>query len=207
MAATAPELVRPSVDAREGMGLDRTGYADRTAKPAPTATVPRPAFEEAYEQLFDFVWRSMRRLGVAPASVDDAVQDVFMVVHRKLHEFEGRSSLKTWVYGIALRVARDYERSVRRKGGHHALNEDLPDRSPGPAEALAKAEAVRVLDTILAKLDVDKRTVFVLAEVEEMTAPEIAEALGINVNTVYSRLRAARIGFDAAVGALSGSAS
>jgi RNA polymerase sigma-70 factor (ECF subfamily) len=160
-----------------------------------------PAFAQVYDELFDFVWRSVRRLGVPPAGVDDAVQDVFVIVHRRLPEFEGRSSLKTWVFGIALRVARDHKRRDRRKGGHEPLDAAMPDHAPGPAEAAARAEAVRELDRLLASLDDDKRAVFVLAEIEELTAPEIAEALSIPVNTVYSRLRAARRDFEAALAA------
>jgi RNA polymerase sigma-70 factor (ECF subfamily) len=145
-----------------------------------------------YEQLFDFVWRSLRRLGVPRAGIDDAVQDVFVVVHRRLAAFEARSSLRTWVFGIALRVARDHRRRARRKGGHAPLDARIPDEAPGPAESLARSEAVRELDRILGGLDEDKRAVFVLVEIEEMSAPEAAVALGANVNTVYSRLRAAR---------------
>src|SRR6185369_5736122 len=121
-----------------------------------------PVFEEVYEQLFDFVWRSLRRLGVTEAGIDDAVQDVFVVVHRRLGAFEGRTSLKTWVFGIALRVARDHRRSRRRKGDHAPLDARIPDGAPDPVETLARAEALRELDRILSTLDEDKRTVFVL---------------------------------------------
>jgi RNA polymerase sigma-70 factor (ECF subfamily) len=158
-----------------------------------------PTFAEVYEQSFDFAWRSLRRLGVPEASIDDAVQDLFVVVHRRLGDFEGRSSLKTWIYGIALRVARDHQRLSRRKGGHAPLDPRLVDQKPGPVESLDRSEAVRELDRILGTLDEDKRAVFVLAEIEQMSAPEIAEALGVNVNTVYSRLRAARREVEAAV--------
>lgn len=186
MAVISPDLALGDVPPRDG-----------DAGELPRGAAMCPTFEEAYEQLFDFVWRSLRRLGVPPAAVDDALQDVFVVVHRRLAEFEGRSSLKTWVFGIALRVARDHQRTARRKGGHEPLDPRIPDESPGPVESLARAEAMRELDRILATLDEDKRTVFILAELEQMTAPEIAEALGINPNTVYSRLRAARRAFDA----------
>jgi RNA polymerase sigma-70 factor (ECF subfamily) len=132
------------------------------------------------------------------------VQDVFLVVHRRLEDFEARCSVKTWLFGIALRVAHDHHRLHRRKGGHEPLDPGVIDGSPGPHEALAKAEAVRELDRILGSLDEDKRAVFILAEIEQMTAPEMAEALGIRVNTVYSRLRAARRAFEAALARRSG---
>jgi RNA polymerase sigma-70 factor (ECF subfamily) len=178
--------------------LDLRAFASgETTRPA---AVSRPTFEEAYEHLFDFVWRSLRRLGVAEASIDDAVQDVFIVVHRRLEQFEGRSSLKTWIYAITLRVAHDHQRLARRKGGHAPLDPSLPDEAPGPVESLVRAEAVRELERLLRTLDEDKRAVFVLAEIEEMTAAEIAETLGVKVNTVYSRLRAARRELETALG-------
>lgn len=169
----------------------------------PSLVVPR--FEAVYEQLFDFVWRSARRLGVAEAAVDDVVQEVFLVVHRRLPEFEGRSSVKTWVFAIVLRVVSDWRRTQRRKGGLASLEQIAPEgdiadeRGTCPASALEQAEAVRLLHRLLDELDDDKRTVFVLAELEQTTAPEIAEALSIPLNTVYSRLRAARIEFDKAL--------
>ena len=163
-----------------------------------------PSFEAAYDQCFDLVYRNIRRLGVPDAQVDDAVQEVFLVVHRRLGEFEGRSSLKTWVCAIVARVARDARRSVRRKSPH-ARNADaavdadtVPDDRDGPHERAVRSEGVRVLHRLLDALDDDKRAVLVLAELEQMSAPEIAEALGENVNTIYARLRAARREFDEA---------
>lgn len=164
-----------------------------------------PQFEAVYEELFDFVWRSARRLGVAEAAVDDVVQEVFLVVHRRLGGFEGRSSIKTWIFAIALRVVADWRRTQRRKGGLASLDQIAPDgevldeRACCPAGALEQAEAVRLLHRLLDELDDDKRTVFVLAELEQTTAPEIAEILAIPLNTVYSRLRVARLEFEKAL--------
>jgi RNA polymerase sigma-70 factor (ECF subfamily) len=159
-----------------------------------------PAFEVVYDQNFAFVWRCLRRLGVPDRLLDDAAQDVFIVVHRRLGEFEGRSSLKSWLFAIARRVAHDHRRRVGRKERTEELPETLADtRASTPAHDAERAQAVRVLYEILGGLDDDKREVFVLAELEQMTVPEIADAIGANVNTVYSRLRAARQGFEAAV--------
>ena len=161
----------------------------------------RPEFATVYDEHFPFVWRSARRLGVDPSAVDDVVQDVFVVVHRRLADFEGRSSLKTWLFGILLRVVRDHRRTLRRKhpkeGGDLEAIADTTSESPH--ESAEKAEGVRLLHALLDALDDDKREVFVLAELEQMTVPEIADATDSNVNTVYSRLRAARREFDAAV--------
>jgi RNA polymerase sigma-70 factor (ECF subfamily) len=158
-------------------------------------------FESVYQQFFDFVWRSARRLGVSESGVDDVVQDVFLVVHRRLRDFEGRSSMKTWIFGITLRVVSDHRRTLRRKGGLSPLPDDevLGDHRDGPGAELEKRQAARVLHALLDELDDEKRAVFVLAELEELGAKEIADMVGIPVNTVYSRLRAAREAFDGAL--------
>lgn len=166
-----------------------------------TAARARPSFDDVYEQTFDFAWRSARRLGVAESAIDDVVQDAFLVVHRRLPEFEGRSSPKTWVFAILLRVVSEHRRTLRRKGGHAELPD--PDALAGsgaePGAALEQREASALLHALLDTLDDEKRTVLVLADLEEMGAPEIAQALSIPVNTVYSRLRAAREAFERAL--------
>ncbi len=167
----------------------------------------QPRFEEVYGEHFPFVWRSVRRLGVDSSAVDDVVQEIFLVVHRRLAEFEARSSMKTWLFGVVLRVVRQHRRTLRRKpaqlGGGAAMDPDVErvrdTAERGPHERAAEREAVRTLHAILDELDDDKREVFVLSELEQMTVPEIAEAVETNVNTVYSRLRAARRDFDQAV--------
>jgi RNA polymerase sigma-70 factor, ECF subfamily len=162
-------------------------------------------FDSIYEQNLKYIWRAARRLGVDPADSDDVVQEVFVVAHRRLPEFEGRAEVRTWLYKILVRVVRHYFRSQQRKPGHRpAATLDELDalrdhRGGGPAEAVERAEAVRVLDALLARLDAEKREVFVLAEIEQLSSVAIAEILGENVNTIYSRLRAARQEFERAV--------
>jgi RNA polymerase sigma-70 factor (ECF subfamily) len=158
-----------------------------------------------YEAHVDFVWRGLRRLGVPASRLDDAVQDVFLVVHRRLDSFEVRSSVKTWLFGIVLRVARDHHRS-RRRNEQRAATEAPPDpellvdeTSSGPLERAQQADAIRLLDELLSGMSAEKREVFLLAELEQMTAPEIGEALGVRLTTVYSRLRSARIEFEQAL--------
>jgi RNA polymerase sigma-70 factor (ECF subfamily) len=170
-----------------------------TASHEPEGTADRVTFDELYERHFDFVWRSVRRLGVPDAGLDDAVQEVFVTAYRRLDSFRGRPLARAWLFGIAVRVAHRSHRTARR---HRAGN--LPDEFPAPAgdsphDATARSEAVAVLYELLDCLDADKRAVFVLAELEEMTAPEIAAALEIPINTVYSRLRAARRNFNSAL--------
>jgi RNA polymerase sigma-70 factor (ECF subfamily) len=165
--------------------LALAGEADR-ATPGPVG------FDELYGQHFDFVWRSLFRLGVPAALVEDATQDTFVVVHRRLSSLRPDASARAWLFGIALRVAHDYRRTRQRKPVHRFDVESTASPDVGPFEKAAASEASRVLDQFLDSLDDDKRAVFVMAEMEEMTAPEIAAALGATLNTVYSRLRVAR---------------
>jgi len=162
-------------------------------------------FEALYREHFRFVWRIVRRLGTDPQLVDDVVQDVFLVVHRRLGDFQGRSSAKTWLYGIVRRVVADHRRTQRRKPGLDTpgpAEGDLDAMTSGeqsPQASVEQAERVRLLHRLLAELDDDKREVFVLSELEGLTMAEIAEALDVNPNTISSRLRAARREFEAAL--------
>lgn len=160
---------------------------------------------DIYKEHFDFVWRSLRRMGVPDGSMDDAAQDVFLVVHRKLATFQRRSSVKTWLFGIVARVAHDHRRSEKRKGEpvrsqDPTALDSLPDRAtPGPMQRAEQNASIRLLEALLSQLTPEKREVFLLAELEQMTAPEIGEALGIPLTTVNSRLRVARIEFEEAL--------
>lgn len=167
--------------------------------PAPRAAGGTPAFEAVYEECFAMVWRALRRLGVSEDGVSDATQDVFLRVHTHLAGFEGRAQVRTWVYGISVNVAREHRRRRRAQSRVEPLDEEPAAPCPGPDDTAACREALRLLDELLEALDDDRRAVLVLAEWEEMTAPEIAAALGVNVNTVYTRLRAARADFEAAL--------
>ena len=149
--------------------------------------------EELYADHARFVRHVLRKHGVAHGTLEDALQDVFVVVFRRIDEFVPRASHKTWLYGIALRVAKDHRRRLYRKGGLLALEErDVACPLPDPCAVAAAAQAWRGLNGRLDHLDEAQRRVFILAELEEMTGPEIAEALNMSLNTVYSRLRAAR---------------
>lgn len=162
-----------------------------------TAVGQPPSFEQIYEEQVAFLWRSARALGVPPSAIDDVLQDVFVVVHRRLPEFQGDQGIRTWVARILVHVVREHRRRFRRKEDHAALPEDVADASSrGPHETLARSEAARLLAAILDAMDEDQRTVFVLAEIEQMPAPEIAAALDVNLNTVYSRLRLARRDYE-----------
>lgn len=161
-----------------------------------SVSVVRPvlSFDEVYERHFRFVWRVLRAFGVGPSAVEDAAQDVFVVVHRRLAEFEGRSDIRTWLFQIARWVATSERRKASARARHDALDDDdaLRDHADGPFEHAARSESVRALERIFSRMDPDKRIALLLMDIEEMKAAEVAALLEINVNTAYSRLRLAR---------------
>ena len=139
-----------------------------------------------------YVWRALRHLGIRESDLEDAAQDVFVVLHRRLADFRGESSIKTFIYGICVRVASEHRRRA------HVVRE-IPNSSPPTAtepdsqfEQVARREALRCLGRILDLLDEDKRAVFVLYELEELGMTEVAQAVGCPLQTAYSRLHAAR---------------
>jgi RNA polymerase sigma-70 factor (ECF subfamily) len=162
-----------------------------------------PPFESLYERYFDFVWSSARRLGVAPASMDDVVQEIFIVIHAKLHTLRQPESLRSWIYGVVRRTVSDHHRSRRARDAsgvglvvHQELEQMLPRT---PLDLSEQNDQVKLLWSLLEELDATKREVFILVELEEMTVPEVAAALEVPLNTAYSRLRAARQAFEAAL--------
>jgi RNA polymerase sigma-70 factor (ECF subfamily) len=166
--------------------------------------------QQIYTQNADFVFRNLRRLGVHEAAIDDAVQDVFLVVHRRLADFESRSLITTWLFGIVLRVAQTYRRSATRRNARltFAPTEEVERVPVAPSEspmaAFERREAAMLLHRLLDELDDDKRAILVCIELEQMTVPEAAESLGLNLNTAYGRLRAARAAFNDAVARVKG---
>lgn len=153
---------------------------------------------EIYREHHDFMWRSLRRLGVDAADVEDAVHDAFLVVARRMVEFAGRSSLRTWLFAIAIRIAQSRRRDHQREARHLQRYEEsaAPRAAPDPR----MQHEIRVtLHQLLAELEEGQRAVFIMIELESMTAPEIAAALELKLPTVYSRLRLARVAMRRAV--------
>jgi RNA polymerase sigma-70 factor (ECF subfamily) len=157
-----------------------------------------PSFPEIYREHAPFVWRSLRRLGVRVADLDDVCQEAFLVVHRRLSDFDG-SHVKSWLFAIAMRCASDHRRRahVRRE----APTATPPDSAvpPDQGERLDRAQARALLDRVLDDLDEDRRAVFVLFELEQLSMAEVARAVGCPLQTAYSRLHAAREKIQAAV--------
>jgi RNA polymerase sigma-70 factor (ECF subfamily) len=162
------------------------------------------SFEEVYEEHVQFVWRTIRAMGIPKELVPDAAQDVFVVVHRKMADFDGRHAFKTWLFHIVYRVVCEYRRKLRRAATQQPLDETIELPSVREAEStqwIERHEATTLLAELLAELDDEKRAVLVLAEIEEMTAPEIAAATQTPLNTVYTRLRRARVQLTEALAA------
>ena len=185
------------------MALPVTADPPSEAGPVPHRASPLPSFRAVYDDYFDFVWSCTRRFGVPMEAVDDVVQEVFVVVHARLNTIERPASLRSWLYGVVRRTASTYHRSRRARSGRESEPFDEEDEAcalqPSPLDLAVLSDELRLLWRLLGALDARKREVFVLAELEEMTVPEIAEAIGIPLNTAYSRLRAARQEFNEAL--------
>ncbi len=177
----------------------RTGGKERRLEGAVTrAEGEIPTVAQVYRQYAAFVWRIAGRFGCPSAAIDDVVHEVFLVVHRRLKDFDTARSMKTWLFGITRNVVLHQKRGAARRTRRI---QQIPTPAPVPDldEQLARADAVAVVEEFLRTLDEDKRAVFSHWAIDGMTAPEISESLGVNVNTVYSRLRVARKRFEALV--------
>ncbi|MBV1859959.1 MAG: RNA polymerase sigma factor [Nannocystaceae bacterium] len=147
------------------------------------------SLREVYEAHWRFVWRSVRKMGISESRIEDVVQDIFIVVSRQLEHFEGRSSIRTWLYGIAFRVAQeDHRRRLKE-----ARPSQAPTENPAGPEAYAqRVQAAQLLHELLAELPEDQRIVFVMTDLDGLSPREVSESTGVGINTVYSRLRRAR---------------
>lgn len=158
--------------------------------PSPQLRGPLTDLSQVYTDNVDFVWRLVARLGVPPPAVPDLVQDVFLVVHRRLADFDGRASVRAWLAGIARGVVRNHIRSRAREKRRLLV---LSACEPDPATAMdRRIEVGRAVSDFLDGLDEEQRLAIVLTDIEGLTPAEAAEALGVSRNTVYSRLRLAR---------------
>ena len=158
-----------------------------------------PDFPTIYRSEFPYVWKTLRRLGAPPQDLEDLAHDLFVVVYRHLSDYEPDRPLRPWLFGIAVRVVADFRRSPR--GGHEILGESAEpvDSAPTPHERMERTEARAVLMKALDALNLDRRAVFVMHELDEIPVPEIASTLDIPLNTAYSRLRLARADAAAAI--------
>lgn len=187
-AATTPrpEPAPSELDARTPEGAPRSSVRSGT-----------PELDAIYLAHARFVWRVLRGMGIGETHVPDAVQDVFIVVHRRYAEFDHRHKLRTWLFEIAFRVAHEYRRKHARAAALVPLDDDvLPCPDQSPVEVAEQSDRLRLVHKLLDQLSEDKRLVLVLSDLEGMTAPEVAELTRTPLNTVYTRLRRARAEFS-----------
>lgn len=164
----------------------------RSAPASGTVLVVRPTAAEVFREHGAFVFRLLRRLGVPDADLDDLTQDVFVSVHRNLDRYEERNQMRAWLYRIAVREASRHRRALRPTSSLTDVEEETESTAEGPEETVQANQARADFDRLLTVLDDDRRTVFVLYEVEELPMEEVASLVGCPVATAYSRLRAAR---------------
>lgn len=157
------------------------------------------SFDALFESEFSYVCRSLRRLGVKEADLDDLAQEVFITVHRHLKEYDSTRPLKPWLFAFAFGTAANYRRLARHRAEKHDQGDFLVSGDATPEQQLQHAQARDLVLRALEGLDADRAAVFVMHELDGFAAPDIAEALSIPLNTVYSRLRVARDEFASSV--------
>lgn len=165
-----------------------------TPSEAEQATSPASPndFRSIFDEHFDYVWHSLRRLGVPERDVEDVTHDVFLKVHAQLAARDPERQPRPWLFGFCLRVAADYRRLARNHRELLVQAEEPTDPRPLSNEQLEREERIRAALSILDTLELDRRAVFILHVLDGCGMKEVAQALGINVNTAYSRLRLAR---------------
>ena len=165
----------------------------------PAASSPAETFRALFKAEASYVWRTLKRLGVAPRELDDVTHEVFIQVYRRLSDYDPSRPLRPWLFGFAYRIASDHRKLARNRYEKMADEVERHDERPSAFDQLAQAEDRALVAAALETLDLEKRAVFVLHEIDECPIPEVAQALGIPLNTAYSRLRVARERFAEAV--------
>jgi RNA polymerase sigma-70 factor, ECF subfamily len=182
-------------DERQTPGVELSTHESVAAPAAPPTRVD---FRTVFELEVGYVMRTLRRLGVAPADLEDLAHDVFLAVHQQLHGYDASRPLRPWLFGFAFRVASHYR---RKSGRETALDheERVTDTAEAPDALLEKERRRRLVLAALDQIELSRRAVFVLHELDGCTCEEIARTLGIPIGTSYSRLRLARQDFSAAM--------
>jgi len=159
----------------------------------------RPEFERVYREQFSFVYRVLRYLGARDPDAEDLAHDVFVVVHRRLADYDPARPIRPWLFGIAYRVVRRHREHLGSRGVVVDEPREVPAEQRGADDQLVAAEAWARVERALQTLPLEQRAVLILHDIEEYTAPEIAADLDVPLNTIYSRLRLARDRFAAAL--------
>lgn len=194
-----PRHTDPALKAVCGLDSPQRHAVELQDRPADQALAAN-SFEHVYRRHAGFVRSVLIAMGMA-ANADDALQEVFMVVHRRLREYDGRFAMRSWLYAIARRVASHHRRSLRRRAfACEPIERDVADCALGPLELAEQRETLDELEALFADMDPEKRQLLVLADVEQRSVPEIAELTGTCLSTLYTRLRRARRSLQASAG-------
>lgn len=146
-----------------------------------------------------FLWATLQRLGVRARDLDDVYQEVFVVVHRRIEDYDPGAPIRPWLFGICVRVVAGWRRRAHFR--REQVVDEVPERDaagPSPEDSADRSRTQRVLQAILDELDLERRAVFVMYEIDEMPCDQIAAMTGVPVGTVHSRLHAARRDFQRA---------
>jgi RNA polymerase sigma-70 factor, ECF subfamily len=173
----------------QAIGARREGDADPGGDDTERTAPVELSFERLYELHFSFSWRVLEHLGVPRRCIDDAVQEVWLAVHRRLPSFEGRSQIETWLFGIALNIARNVRRAEARRRLMVDATPELRSSTPDPEALRARSEAYHQVQRFLDTLDEQQRAIFVCNLIEHLSAAETAQATGVEVNVVYQTVR------------------
>jgi RNA polymerase sigma-70 factor (ECF subfamily) len=157
------------------------------------------SFNAIFRAEFDYVWNSLRRLGVPLRDLEDLTHDVFFRIYERLADYDRARPLRPWLFGFSFRVASDYRRRFSNRREVLSPASETSDPAPTALDRLVQAEAMTLARTALEGIEIERRAVFILHELDGSSVPEIANALGLPLNTTYSRLRVAREEFRAAL--------
>jgi RNA polymerase sigma-70 factor (ECF subfamily) len=167
------------------------------AEQAPKREVA-PTFEEIFDRELGYVWHALRRLGVPGRDLEDLTQHVFLQVHGQLAKYDAARPLRPWLFAFALNAASNYRALKRHRVELAVVPPDLSDGRPGAEEQLILKQELQLAELALSEVALERRGVLMLHEIEGHAMPEIAEVLGIPLNTAYSRLRLARQDYERA---------
>jgi len=168
-----------------------------------TGALDRQQAAQIFREHCGYVWNTLRRFSVRQADLEDLTHDTFVAVFRQWHTFDSQRSLRPWLFGFALRVASDHRRRARHRFEVYGQAHEPIDRAPGAVEQLLERERLELANGALQAIELSRRAVFILHELDGAKLHEIATALDIPLGTAASRLRLAREDFAAAVKRLS----
>jgi RNA polymerase sigma-70 factor, ECF subfamily len=181
--------------------LEGIRQAERMVLPCSVTVEAGPELDFAaiFEAEFDYVWNTLKRLGIRDADVEDQVHELFLRVHQQLARYDRARPLRPWLFAFAVRIAAEYRRLARNRREISGLPPELEAPEPGADDQLARAQVQAWVLQALETLSAEKRAVFVAVDIDGHSGPEVAAALEVPLNTVYSRLRLAREDFAAAM--------